>query len=72
MIKVIYTFLCFFQLQPSMSDINLEINYKTSREKFDRAGMRTRIAQVVELRARDPEGRGSNPGSSSNFSPEIL
>ena len=36
------------------------------------AGMRTRIAQVVERRARNPEVRGSNPGSGSNFSLEIL
>ena len=35
------------------------------------AGMRTRIAQVVERRARNPEVRGSNPGSGSNFSLEI-
>ena len=36
------------------------------------AGMRTRIAQVVERRARNPEVRGSNPGSGSNISLEIL
>ena len=34
--------------------------------------MRTRIAQVVERRARNPEVRGSNPGSGSKFSLEIL
>ena len=34
--------------------------------------MRTRIAQVVERRARNPEVRVSNPGSGSNFSLEIL
>ena len=34
--------------------------------------MRTRIAQVVERRAGNPQVRGSNPGSSSNFSLEIL
>ena len=32
----------------------------------------TGIAQVVERRARNPEVRGSNPGSGSNFSLEIL
>ena len=32
----------------------------------------SRIAQVVERRARNPEVRGSNPGSGSNFSFEIL
>ena len=36
------------------------------------AGMRTRIPQVIERRARNPEVRGSNPGSGSNFSLEIL
>ena len=30
------------------------------------------IAQVVERRAGNPEVRGSNPGSGSNFSLEIL
>ena len=34
--------------------------------------MRTRIAQVAERRARNPEVRGSNPGSGSSFSLEIL
>ena len=34
--------------------------------------MRTRIAQVVERRARNPEVRGSNSGSGSIFSLEIL
>ena len=34
--------------------------------------MRTRIAQGVERRARNPEVRGSNPGYGSNFSLEIL
>ena len=34
--------------------------------------MRTRIAQVVERQARNPEVRGSNPGSRSSFSLEIL
>ena len=32
------------------------------------AGMWTRIAKVVERRARNPEVRGSNPGSGSNCS----
>ena len=32
----------------------------------------TRIAQVVERRVRNPEVRGSNPGSGSNSSLEIL
>ena len=36
------------------------------------SGMRTRIAQVAERRARNPEVRGSNPGSGSSFSLEIL
>ena len=35
-------------------------------------GMRTRIAQVVERRARNMEVRGSNPSSGSNFSLVIL
>ena len=29
--------------------------------------MKTRIAQVVERRARNPQVRGSNPGYGSNF-----
>ena len=33
--------------------------------------MGTRIAQVVERRARNPEVRGSNPGPGSNFSLEM-
>ena len=32
---------------------------------------KTRIAQVLERRAGNPEVRGSNPGSGSNFSLEI-
>ena len=32
----------------------------------------TRIAQVAERRARNPEVRGSNPGSGSSFALEIL
>ena len=58
------------------------LHYKISREKFEPepgfeprtsgAGMRIRIAQVVERRARNPEVRGSNPGSGSSFSLEIL
>ena len=36
-----------------------------------RAGMRTRLAQMVERQARHPQVRGSNPGSSSNFCLEI-
>ena len=59
------------------------LHYEISREKFEPepgylkreiwtwAGMRTRIAQVVEPRARNPEVQGSNPGSGSNFSLEI-
>ena len=34
--------------------------------------MRTRIAQVVERWARNPEVQGSDPGSGPNFSLEIL
>ena len=34
--------------------------------------MRTRIAQVAERRARNPEARGPNPGSGSSFFFEIL
>ena len=34
--------------------------------------MRTRVAQVVERRVGNPEVRGLNPGSGSNFSHEIL
>ena len=54
-----------------------KLHYQISREKFEpeprlRAGMRTRIAQVVERRARNSEVRGSNPGSISNSSREIL
>ena len=41
------------------------LHYKISKEKI-------RIAQVVERRARNPEVRGSNPGSGSNFSLEIF
>ena len=51
---------------PGKSGIRLK------REIWTRAGMRTRMAQVVERRARNPEVRGSNPGSGSNFSLEIL
>ena len=42
------------------------------KEIWTWAGMRTRIAQVAERRARNPEVRGSNPGSGSSFSLEIL
>ena len=48
--------------------------HQISREKFEpEPGFepRTRIAQVVECWARNPEVRGSNPGSGSNFSLEI-
>ena len=40
------------------------LHYLPSREKFEpEPGFepRTRMAQVVERRARDPEARGSNP-----------
>ena len=40
---------------------------KFKREIGALAGMRTRIAPVVERRARNPEVRGSNPGSGSYF-----
>ena len=45
---------------------------RLKREIWTRAGMRTRIAQVAERRARNPEVRGSNPGSGSSFFLEIL
>ena len=51
------------------------LHYKISREKFEpEPGFepRTRIAEVAERRARNPEVRCSNPGSGSNFSLEIL
>ena len=51
------------------------LHYKISREKFEpEPGFepRTRIAQVVARRARNREVRGSNPGSGSNVSIEIL
>ena len=42
------------------------LHYKISREKFEpEPGFEP---QVVERRARNPEVRGSNPGSGSNFS----
>ena len=44
------------------------LHYKISREKLEP----DRIAQVAERRARNPEVRGSNPGSGSSFSLEIL
>ena len=47
---------------PGKSGIRLK------REIWTWTGMRTTIAQVVERRARNPEVRGSNPGSGSNFS----
>ena len=53
------------------------LHYKISREKFEpQPGFEPRTsgfqAQVVERRARNPEVRGSNPGSGSNISLEIL
>ena len=51
---------------PGKSGIRLK------REIWTSAGIRTRIAQVVERRARNPEVRVSNPGSGSIFSLEIL
>ena len=53
------------------------LHSKISREKFEpEPGFEPRtsgfLAQVVERRARNPEFRGSNPGSGSNFSLEIL
>ena len=51
---------------PGKSGIRLK------REIWTWAGMRTRIAQVVERRARNPEVQVSNSGSGSNFSLEIL
>ena len=36
------------------------------------AGMRTRIVQVAERRARNPEVRGSNPGSGSFLSWDLI
>ena len=50
---------------PGKSGIHLK------REILTWAGMKTRMAQVVEGRARNPDIRGSNPGSGSNFSIEI-
>ena len=46
------------------------LHYQISREKFAPelgAGMRTRIAQVVERQARNLEVRGLNPGSFQIF-----
>ena len=40
---------------------------RLKREIWTWAGMRTRIAQVVERRARNPEVRGSNSGSGPNM-----
>ena len=45
---------------------------RLKREIWTWAGMRTRIAQVVERRTRNPEVQGLNPSSDSNFSHEIL
>ena len=53
-------------VMPGKSGIRLK------REIWAWAGIRTRIAQVVERRAVNPKVRGSNPGSGSNFSLEIL
>ena len=53
-------------LMPGKSSIRLK------REIWTWAGMRTRIAQVVECLARNLEVRGSKPGSGSSFSLEIL
>ena len=54
------------------------LHYQISREKVEpepgfetRTCMRTRIARVVEHRARNPEVQGRNSGSGSNFSLEI-
>ena len=55
------------------------LHYQISREKFERepgfepwtSGFLARIAKVVDRRTRNPEVRGSNPGSGSNFSLEI-
>ena len=46
---------------PGKSGIRLK------REIWTWAGMRTRIAQVVERRTRNPEVQGSNPCSGLNF-----
>ena len=65
----------FFQWRSGRPKFNLKSFYKISREKFEpEPGFepRTRIAQVVERRARNTEVRGSNPGSGSNVSLEIL
>ena len=51
---------------PGKSGIRLK------REIWTWAGMRTRIAQVAERRARNLEVRVLNPGSGSSFSLEIL
>ena len=49
------------------------LHYKISRDKFEpEPGFEPPIAQVVERRVRNPEVRGSNSGSGSNFSLEIL
>ena len=46
------------------------LHYKISREKLEpEPGFEP---QVAERRARNPEVRGSNPGSGSSFSLEIL
>ena len=41
------------------------------RSQEKNSNLRTKIAQVVERRARNLEVRGSHPGSGSNFSLEI-
>ena len=46
------------------------LHYKISREKFEpEPGFEPRTSGFL---ARNPEVRGSNPGSGSNFSLEIL
>ena len=55
-----------YKISPGKSGICL------NREIWTWAGMRTRIAQVAERQAKNPEVRGSNPGSGSSFSLEIL
>ena len=48
------------------------LHYKISREKFEpEPGFEPRTSEFL-ARARNPEVRGSNPGSGSNFSLEIL
>ena len=48
--------------------LSLELSWFSCQLMF----MRTRIGQVVERRARNPEVQGSNPGSGSNVSLEVL